>query len=98
MVNGFFCILLGVLKNTALMIPFVLQDCSAELGRSGLAGRELATGSVLKQAISSVRGAVWKERQAKAINQRGRLATSKCPVRRLDLCVSPNSLGLRLLG
>lgn len=50
-----------------------------------MVGRKLATGSVLKQAISSVRGAVCREWKAKAINQRGRLATSKCPVRRLDL-------------
>lgn len=47
--------------------------------------RELATGSVLKQAISVVRGAARRELKAKAINQRGRLAPPKCPVKRLDL-------------
>lgn len=67
-----------------MIIFFVLQDCSAEL-QLGLMWRELATGSVLKQAISVVRGAARRELKAKAINQRGRLAPPKCPVKGLDL-------------
>lgn len=47
--------------------------------------KELATGSVLKQAISVVRGVEKRELTAKAINQRGRLAPPKRPVRRLNL-------------